>query len=624
MEMIWSPGPKSMSFEAVYPFCSPDGPGARLQYHATPNVHLVMTALNMTKRCHPIATLPLLAVILRSDVVQQQSQIKWAFNALCNAATVYRLLHRRFSHKVVQFENWAKLDAVSQKAVLEAMRTLQKTPWLEDTLRNETLSSLFIVDAQPLSGSRSWQWDQEYSTLLRIAGSFGLGPDEFEFYLTVPSSRSGKRVFYPFHVLSRPLAEATRWDWNDVLTLAGRMLHTMRIACNRHAEAAGLGDKYMNETRFVYWMVAHFSRQVQGLKSSHPDVSREEIQLRILDRWGLPIVPWIRNMLSASLCKGPDHGIAMKFGITVPPAFERFDPVRHINLDECTITIDTVATNMAMWNYQREGWASIRAALSTVPLRHSLWRIDEPAGQEIWGMATSLSNDAVAPVPDFDMPLVSIDAWFSDNPLRHRYDRCDLEFQNIGLLVEHCRSEHRISSAPQPLAPDASAEQDALDAAYWQEKLGCPEPGCDKTFVRCFDRDRHIRMHNQDKRFKCDWPGCDYATVDQGHLAVHKRQHVPDERYACDFPGCEHIASSAARLADHKNSHTGAKPWACDFPGCGKTYVSHTSLLKHKQLHDGRANYQCNLCSQVCTQAGNLRRHKDRHHPGWRDEDKRA
>jgi uncharacterized Zn-finger protein len=77
-------------------------------------------------------------------------------------------------------------------------------------------------------------------------------------------------------------------------------------------------------------------------------------------------------------------------------------------------------------------------------------------------------------------------------------------------------------------------------------------------------------------------------------------------------------------LADHKNSHTGAKPWACDFPGCGKTYVSHTSLLKHKQLHDGRANYQCNLCSQVCTQAGNLRRHKDRHHPGWRDEDKRA
>ncbi|KAJ4128150.1 hypothetical protein NW768_008435 [Fusarium equiseti] len=59
----------------------------------------------------------------------------------------------------------------------------------------------------------------------------------------------------------------------------------------------------------------------------------EETRFRILDRWNLPIVPWKRNPFKASLYKGPDHGIGMKFGIVDG---EVFDPENGIDLSEST------------------------------------------------------------------------------------------------------------------------------------------------------------------------------------------------------------------------------------------------------------------------------------------------
>ncbi|KAH7127454.1 hypothetical protein EDB81DRAFT_764631 [Dactylonectria macrodidyma] len=126
--------------------------------------------------------------------------------------------------------------------------------------------------------------------LYPITAAYGLNSDGFEFYLTVPSQQPGKQVFYLFYVLSRPQA------------LARRM-----------TEAKKLGDE-KDECGLIYWVAHHFSSQIQTIKKGMPTARREEIRFRILDRWGLPIAPWVQNVLCASLCKGPDHGIAMKFG----------------------------------------------------------------------------------------------------------------------------------------------------------------------------------------------------------------------------------------------------------------------------------------------------------------------
>ena len=623
-----------MSLEAAYPFVRP-GPGLELRYHAAPNVYLVMKALNLVKGCYPIVGLPLLAVILRADLRTQQPQVAWAFNALCNTASLFRALRPSFHGKAAQFEDWEAMETSSQVACLEAMRTAAMPEQCRSSLGSP--SALFQVGRDNASTARHEYWDQRYSTLQRIARAYGLDNDEFDFYLSVPTIRPGKRVFYPFHVLSRPLAESLRWDWHSLHSLSTRMLTRMRKNCNRHAEAAGLGEPHVDETRFIYWMVAHFSQVVKSLKADLPAASRDEVRFRILDRWGLPIVPWIRTMLTASLCKGPDHGIAMRLGITEPEGPERFDPVKHIDLDKCTVTIDTVSTNMAMWNYNAESWPMIRDVLASVPLRHPLWRIHDAAGEDIWTLSSARSSSRpaapidpvgtvapvspgalvtpIAPVPDFDMPLLPIEAWFTDAPIRPRCDQCNADFNNVGSLIQHCRTEH----STVPVAPEATDPPRQLedDVAYWQERLECSVLGCGKSFGRHADLERHMRMHNSDKRFKCDQ--CEYSTVDQGHLAVHKRTHTPDDRFACDEPGCDYVAVDTRMLAAHKNKHTGDKPWVCTWEGCDKAFAGQSAMIQHRKSHTGQAVFVCEICGASLTHAGNLRRHKNRKHPGWRE-----
>ena len=275
MDLIWTTGPRSVSLEAAYPFVSRGGP---LRYHAAPNAHLTMTALNLAKRRHPIAVLPLLAVILNADVETEQSAIAWAFNALCNAASMHYAFGTVISAKDARFKRWAALDDAEQRAMLEALRTVNKTAVVDQMLaKTGGPMYLFRVDATPdqnrtssLINSQNARWDREYPTLLRIAAAYGLESDDFEFYLTISlAKRPSKRVFFPFHVLSRPQAHTIEWNWHHVYRIAHRMLRTMRKQCNRHAEAAGLGDKTMDETKFVYWMVAHFSRQIQTLKAEY-------------------------------------------------------------------------------------------------------------------------------------------------------------------------------------------------------------------------------------------------------------------------------------------------------------------------------------------------------------------
>ncbi|KAF4950607.1 hypothetical protein FGADI_8087 [Fusarium gaditjirri] len=120
--------------------------------------------------------------------------------------------------------------------------------------------------------------DAIYDNLLRIAQSYDLSVSEFEYYCTVPSPYfPQKRVFYPFYILSKPQAEQSNWDWPVMLKLAQEMLFNMHKYCNKHAEQAGRGEKYMNDIRHVYWMAMDLCRQIKGIKVSDPTATREEI-----------------------------------------------------------------------------------------------------------------------------------------------------------------------------------------------------------------------------------------------------------------------------------------------------------------------------------------------------------
>ncbi|UKZ61460.1 uncharacterized protein TrAtP1_002726 [Trichoderma atroviride] len=173
---------------------------------------------------------------------------------------------------------------------------------------------------------------------------------------------------------------ALSWDWKHMFLVCERMLNNIK-GCNRHAVKAALAEQ-LDLHILMYWMAHHFCRLLQGLKKERPAASREDILWNILDRWGFPIVPWMGQALKASLCK-LDHGLVMLLGIKLTNG-EPFDPLVHIDLEGCTVTIDTWATNKTMYNYSSMDWEPLRRLISLVPLSHSYWDVDPTLGDEVW------------------------------------------------------------------------------------------------------------------------------------------------------------------------------------------------------------------------------------------------
>lgn len=106
-------------------------------------------------------------------------------------------------------------------------------------------------------------WEEVARWLLQIASMYGLNPEEFCYYCTIPRPNGDSEsewVFYPYHVLSRPQGEALLWDWPILFAVARTMLETMRRHCNKHAEAAGYGEK-MSPLLPTYLLVGTSSLQ---------------------------------------------------------------------------------------------------------------------------------------------------------------------------------------------------------------------------------------------------------------------------------------------------------------------------------------------------------------------------
>lgn len=627
--MIFSVGPKSPSLEAAYPFSSRDG---SIRYHASPNGFLVMTTLNIVKRGFPISVLPLMAVILNAHDLpspnDKYSTTTWAFNALCNTSIMHHASECITSNKANRFEKLAAWDEPKQRALLQAFRTVNPTGPMTELLLRASPKDLFRVDGESCSFEAAQRvatsWEPEYKKYLQIASIYGLDKEAFEFYLTIPSVRTGKRIFYPFFVLSRSQACAIGWDWYHLSRLATGMLTRMKRLCNRHAEEQDLGEKGLNDKKFICWMVAFFCRQVQSIELSMlATTTREEILFMVADRWGLPIVPWVGHPLSASLCKGPDHGIAMKLGIKehFSGLFDLFDPLQHLDLNECTVTIDTMSTNMAMFNYEKESWPGIRDLLAAVPLSHPLWKIDERAGSSIWGVPQSQLQPLFQPkmpTAAFDMPLLSIEPWLSSAAVVDlKCDKCGASFNTLGHLVQHYRTTHNSDGAVSEEMVAVTPEQDAADVEYWTKLLTCSWPNCGKTFGYIQSLREHMERHRNERLYKCDWDGCGFATNDPSYLVKHKRLHVPDAKYSCTI--CDWSGTNKPHLDAHMASHIGLKRFACEFEGCDKKYARMEALINHRKKHLG-IKFVCEFpgCEMEYTQRENRVRHYKRAHGGMK------
>lgn len=345
----------------------------------------------------------------------------------------------------------------------------------------------------------------------------------------------------------------------------------------------------------------------------------------------------------------------MKVGVSNIPA-SQFDPIKHIDLEASTVQIDTIATNFAMFNYIPGSWAEIKECLSSAPLQHRLWHMDEAAGSQIWGSDSGPATPPVMPTPEFEMQLAPIEHWFSGSRLKPRWEKCDQEFTNIGSLIHHCRHQH-----PHKVNGELSKSDDKdiyakliADAAeYWDTKTDkngnyqfyCHFQGCNQPYPTSQSLRRHQRCH-AGACFLCTFDGCNRilpeATLIQKHLSnhymidvypcktckwttrwkgslvVHEAGHLPTRRYACSH--CGKPYHQMYRLIQHERRHTGENPFLCDVEGCEGAFASPDSLAYHKDtLHGSEPKKPCLFpgCNFTTAQWNNVVRHRKLRHNGW-------
>lgn len=172
----------------------------------------------------------------------------------------------------------------------------------------------------------------------------------------------------------------------------------------------------------------------------------------------------------------------MRFGITggIPPA--SFDPVEHIDMNRCTVTIDAAVTNISMWNYEVSSWDGIRKHIASLPIQRPLWRIEETAGQRVWCGIRCTDIELAMPSAESDTgSLMSIDPWFSGAAVALRCELCGTTFQSLGSLVQHCRQKHTLRGTNEPIpVKDTKVKilpKNRFGSAYCNvPNLGAPAP----------------------------------------------------------------------------------------------------------------------------------------------------
>lgn len=392
IDILWPPGPRALSIEAVYPFILKNG---HLAYHSEPNVTGICAGLNYAKGNGGVLYTVLCGLWFRTiddkalTFQERRAKCAWINNAMCNLAILVTCVRLERSRKDVFEELGSHWTPFALRGFLETMRTgrlNEATTDIIDRYEESTERLSLLAPSKfsrfPISFRSLKDGEKLLETLFEIGEKEGLRRDEFEFYLTIWAPDRDRRVFYPWHELSRPVAEEIGWDWHHTMTMASEKVYGMQTQCNKHAEKANLGEKELNARTCVCFMAAFFSAKIVTIKHQRPDATREEVLFYNLDRLDMLLVPWTNHPGVASLCKNQDHGIAMLMGFSIPEG-EKFDAVKHIDLSQRTVTIDSWATNRSMWKYSMDDTHLIRDLISRVLPSHCFWRLDSNMGNEV-------------------------------------------------------------------------------------------------------------------------------------------------------------------------------------------------------------------------------------------------
>ncbi len=142
------------------------------------------------------------------------------------------------------------------------------------------------------------------------------------------------------------------------------------------------------------------------------------------------------------------------------------------------------------------------------------------------------------------------------------WEGCNMEFQNLSLLVAHLDKGHTLAMSQY--------------ICYWKDCQRNLKP-----FDARYKLITHLRCHTGEKPFKCEVPSCNRCFSRLENLKLHVRTHTGEKPYECHYGGCSKRFNNTSDRAKHMKTHIMRKPYACKYPGCEKSYTDPSSMRKH-------------------------------------------
>ena len=168
----------------------------------------------------------------------------------------------------------------------------------------------------------------------------------------------------------------------------------------------------------------------------------------------------------------------------------------------------------------------------------------------------------------------------------------------------------------------------------------CPEPDCQKAYLKGHELKLHILGHYNVKPFRCEVPNCDKGFVTKNKLMRHMTSHTKEKMFTCNIHGCDKKFSTVYNLNAHLKLHERtflfsctncedkfqterdlqlhvrkehreqvAPPLACPLPDCEKTYYTKSTLDAHIRSHANAPSLKCDICFKKFDKPSRLKQH---------------
>ena len=179
-----------------------------------------------------------------------------------------------------------------------------------------------------------------------------------------------------------------------------------------------------------------------------------------------------------------------------------------------------------------------------------------------------------------------------------------------------------------------------LTVSSGQKFWCCPQPGCQKAYIKGHELKLHILGHYNVKPFRCEQPECGWSFVTRNKLVRHMESHAKNKGFTCNVQDCDKKFSTVYNLNSHLKLHERTFLFSCDFcqdkfqterelqlhvrkehgqdvapplscpvPGCEKAYYTKSTLDAHVRSHSTATQIKCEICFKQFDKPSRLKQH---------------